>query len=120
MAVVASAEDQVVPGTPNDYILEVTIGGASSGNTLTVALMGDSAATPTMVGGTGYVYNVAGSRLYSNASDLCSVNGPNFVWAGLVHTAPTPACNIAQFGDPVYSTGFQVGAWSVTNTMTAP
>ncbi len=115
------SEDAVPSGGYNDYLLYLTItGSGSSGNTLTVTLLGDSAATPTMVGSTGFVYNTAGSRLFVSASGLCSANPPNFVWSGLAHTAPSPACSIASFGTPDYSTGFEIGAWSISNTLTAP
>jgi len=115
---VFSPENQV--GASSDYMLYLTPSGTVSGDTLTVALLSDAAATPTMVGSTGFIHNTVGSYLYTSASGLCGSGTPNFVWSGLAHTAPSPTCNITSFGTADYSTGFEVGAWSVTNTMTAP
>ena len=116
-----TSEDAVSSGAFNDYLLYLTIGGSgSSGNTLTVTLLGDSTPTASMDGGTGYIYNMAGSRLYTSASGLCSAGPPNLVWSGLPHTAPSPVCSISSYGTPDYSTGFQVAPFTVSNTLTAP
>jgi hypothetical protein len=112
-------EEFVNVGTPNDYTLVVTMAGASSGNTLTVALLGDPAVDPSMSGSSGYVYNPGGDSLYPSSTGLCSSSAPYFVWSGVAHTPPSPVCAITAYGSPDYSTGFQVGAWSVQNVLTA-
>jgi len=116
---VFSSEDAVVPGMPKDYILMVEVGGVSPGDTLTVALLDDPAATPGMSGSSGYVYNPGGDSLYPSSTGLCSSSAPYFVWSGVAHTPPSPVCAITAYGSPDYSTGFQVGAWSVQNVLTA-
>ena len=123
IATVNATEDQVVQGSPIDYLLYLRVIGVSlgTGETLTVCLLGDSSATPTMAGSTGFLYSASGSTLYTSANSLCSADPPYFVYAGVPHTPPPLACPVvAGSGSPGYSTGFEAGTWTVCNTLTAP
>lgn len=116
-----ATEENVVVGTPKNYVLKVTLAGVMSGNSLAVSLLGDATPSPGLTGMTGYVYNSGGDSLFSSSNGLCGVGAPNFVWNGATaHTAPTPTCSITSVGTSNYTDGSQATWTPVSNTLTAP